>query len=136
MTKATLDPALISRIRDVCATAFPLELAVLFGSFASGKSRIGSDVDVGIVPVQDVLLADELALASSISAITHTEVDIVRLDRDDPLLGREVARHGIAIYERLPGAFSAYRARAMSTWIEFDEIIAPHRRRFIRRLAT
>jgi predicted nucleotidyltransferase len=125
----------MGRIRDVCANAFDLEIAVLFGSRATGRAREGSDVDVGILPSHEVPLAAELALASSISAITGTEVDIVRLDRDDPLLGREVARHGVAIYERVPGAFAAYRARAMSTWIEFDEIIAPYRQRFIRRLA-
>ena len=136
MTNRTLTPDEIARIRDVCTRAFELELAVLFGSVATGRARTGSDVDIGILPAHEVPLSAEIALASSISAITHTDVDIVRLDRDDPLLGREVARHGVAIYERTPGVFAAYRARAMSTWIEFDEIIAPHRRRFIRRLAT
>lgn len=135
MTNRALTSDEIERIRDVCARAFELEIAVLFGSAATGRARRGSDVDVGIIPVHEVPLSAELALASSISAITHTDVDIVRLDRDDPLLGREVARHGIALYERVPGAFAAYRARAMSTWIEFDEMVGPHRQRFIRRLA-
>jgi len=126
---------MIAQVSAACAAAFPLELAVLFGSFASGRARSGSDVDIGILPSNDVALSAELALASSISAITHTEVDIVRLDRDDPLLGREVARHGIPLYERMPGAFAAYRARAMSTWIDWNEIITPYRERFLRRLA-
>ncbi len=73
--------ALRERIRAVLAAGPQLRLAVLFGSQASGTGREGSDVDIGIVPVDSNLtLRDELLLASSLSAITGTEVDVVRLD--------------------------------------------------------
>jgi hypothetical protein len=34
-----------------------------------------------------------------------------------------------------PGTFAAFRAEAMSRWIDFEETIAPHRAHFLRRLA-
>jgi predicted nucleotidyltransferase len=44
-------------------------------------ARAESDVDVGIIPVDAaVSLHDDLALASALSALTNTEVDVVRLD--------------------------------------------------------
>jgi hypothetical protein len=60
---------------------------------------------------------------------------VVRLDRDDPLLGREVARDGVCLVEAEPGLFAAYRAEATSRWLEYDETVAPHRERFLKRLA-
>ncbi len=83
----------------------------------------------------DLSLKDELSLASVLSEVAGAEVDLVRLDRDDPLLGREAAQKGVCLYERIPGAFTAYRASAMSTWIDFEETIAPHRATMLRRIA-
>jgi predicted nucleotidyltransferase len=131
-----VDPTVLERLRQALSAGPPLRLAILFGSQAVGRARPSSDYDVAILPIDPGLsLRDELDLAVSLSAATGTEVDVARLDRGDPLLGREVALHGICLLEEEPGAFSSYRATAMSEWIDFDEIVAPHRRRFLRRLA-
>jgi predicted nucleotidyltransferase len=112
-------------------------LAVLFGSRATGRARTTSDFDIGILPVDPKLaLHDELTLAASLSAAASAEVDLVRLDEDAPLLGMEIARTGICLFEETPGAFAAYRASAMSRWIDFEEVVAPHRARFLKRLAA
>jgi predicted nucleotidyltransferase len=124
------------RLREALRDSASLQLAVLFGSRATGRSRGDSDYDIGVVP-NDARwsLADELSLAAALSAATDAEVDLVRLDEQEPLLGREVASHGICLFEAAPGVFSAYRATAMSRWIDFDEMVAPHRARFLKRLA-
>jgi uncharacterized protein len=126
---------LLAKLRAGCAAGAPLRLAVLFGSQATGKAHAESDFDIGILPLGEITLHQELALASDLSQVTGTEVDIVRLDGDDPLLGGEVAQTGICIFQHAEGEFAAYRARAMSTWIDFDETMAPHRKRLIQRLA-
>jgi uncharacterized protein len=109
---------------------------VIFGSYAQGRARADSDVDVGILPVDPALSwHDELALAARLSEAAGAEVDLVRLDREDPLLGREVARTGVCLLEAALGEFAAYRADAMSRWYDFDELIAPYRARFLARLA-
>jgi hypothetical protein len=81
-------------------------------------------------------IGEELAFASALSAVTGTEVDLVRLDGAPPLLGREIARVGVCVFEAEAGAFAAWRAAAISEWIDFDEMIAPHRARFLERLAS
>jgi len=126
----------LAALRRALAGGPPLVLAVLFGSRATGRASARSDVDIGIVPIDPGLpLAAELRLAADLSGAARAEVDLVRLDRDDPLTGREVALHGVCLFEAAPGLFAAYRARAMSDWIDFDETIGPHRDRFVRRLA-
>lgn len=131
----SIEPTLAAKLRDVLSSGPALRLAVLFGSQATGRARAGSDFDIAILPAFDLSLRDELTLAASLSEVTGTEVDVVRLDKEDPLLHREVALHGICLVEPRPGAFAAYRAGAVSRWIEWDETLAPHRERFLRRLA-
>jgi predicted nucleotidyltransferase len=129
--------AALERLRSQLATGTHVRLAVLFGSQAQGTAQAGSDYDIGILPLERGLsLQAELALASSLSGVVGAEVDLVRLDGDDPLLGREVAVHGVCLFEDAPGGFAAYRARALATWLDFDETVAPHRARFLRRLAS
>lgn len=133
MDAATL--SLIAKVRAAVASGPPARLVVLFGSRATGKAVAGSDIDIGIVPANaQMSIGEELAFASALSAVTGTEVDLVRLDHAAPLLGREVALSGVCLLEEHPGVFAAWRATAMSEWIDFDEMIAPHRERFLQRL--
>lgn len=137
MRSRTPDPVLLERLRASLASGPPLQLAVLFGSRASGRARPGSDCDVGVLPRASgaLRLHDELELAAKLSEAVGTEVDLVRLDRDDPVLGREVAMNGVCLFEAERGAFAAYRATAVSRWLDYEQTIAPHRARFLRRLA-
>lgn len=133
MDAATL--SLIAKVRAAVASGPPARLVVLFGSRATGKAVAGSDIDIGIVPADaQMSIGEELGFASALSAVTGTEVDLVRLDHAAPLLGREVALSGVCLLEEHPGVFAAWRAAAMSEWIDFDEMIAPHRERFLQRL--
>lgn len=131
-----LSPALLDALREALARGPELRLAVAFGSVAAGTARSDSDLDIAILPSDPALpLRVELELATELSNAAGREVDIVRLDRDDPLLHREVAKRSVAIYEASAGVFAAYRAEAMSRWIDFDETIAPFRARYLARLA-
>src|SRR5579863_8775454 len=74
----TEDTELRERLAAAVTRGPRLRLAVLFGSRATGKARPGSDVDVGIVPVNAGLpLSEELALASALSGAATAEVDLV-----------------------------------------------------------
>jgi predicted nucleotidyltransferase len=132
---AAIDVASQDRLRAALAQGPPLRLAVLFGSQSTGGAHAHSDFDVGFIPTDARLpLREELAFAAALSAAVSAEVDLVRLDDDAPLLGAEVARHGTCLFEAAPGVFAAYRAEAISRWLDFEETIAPHRARFLRRL--
>ena len=128
-------PELLLRVCDSLRAGPALRRAVLFGSQAKGTAKSRSDFDIGIIPVENLSMHEELSLASLVSGVLESEVDLVRLDEDNPLLGREVARTGICLLEDKPGAFAAYRATAMSCWLDFEETVAPHRENFLRRLS-
>jgi predicted nucleotidyltransferase len=135
-TVVSIPEELRERLLGVLRSGPPLRLAVLFGSRATGRQHLESDFDVGIVPVDPGLtLHQELDLASALSGALGAEVDVVRLDEAPPLVGAEVARDGVCLLEATPGDFAAYRADAVSLWVDFDETIAPFRARLLRRLS-
>ena len=127
---------LVQRLRAEILRGPPQRLAVIFGSRAGGRARPESDADVGILPADPQLpLAAELDLQARLSTAVGLEVDLVRLDGDDLLLGREVALHGVPVYEERPGAFARFRASAVSEWLDFETALAPARDRWLARLA-
>jgi hypothetical protein len=83
----------------------------------------------------DLPLQSELDLQRRLSEVAHLQVDLVRLDRDDLLLAREAAVHGVALYENYAGAFARFRAAAVSAWLDFENSLAPARARWLARVA-
>lgn len=129
-----LPPERLQALARILSECGKLRLAVLFGSHAQGMAHPESDVDIGILPHTDLSLSDELSLARALQEAVDLPVDLVRLDRGDALLGREVASHGVCLIEKTAGAYAAYRAVAMQEWIDFDETTKPHRAALLQRL--
>ena len=122
----------IARLQRELAAA-PLALSALFGSSATNRMHADSDVDIGILPTDaDWPLGDELALQGRLSAIVGRDVDLVRLDRADLLVGKQVAQKGKPLYEASAGAFARYAARAMLDYLDLEPLIVEGQRRYLR----
>lgn len=131
-----LDPSLSSALREVCGNGPVLRLAVLFGSFATGRSHAQSDVDVAIVPEDgDLPLADELALQVALGRACGREVDLVRLDQASTLVRWQVARDGHPLWEGRPGEYSRFVASAAADYLDFAPAFERASELFRRRLA-
>ena len=103
-------PAIAGRLGDIADTLPDLELLVLFGSQASGRATRRSDVDVAISCAGPADLdAAYLALAPRIGS---DRLDLVDLRRAGPLLAFQIARHGVLLFERRPGAFREFQSLA------------------------
>jgi predicted nucleotidyltransferase len=88
-----------------------VEMAVLFGSMATGKAGPRSDVDIGVVCVAGGSLSwnERFDLALDLERSLHREVDLVVLDEATPLLRLEAAR-GRCLYERRPLGLRRFRS--------------------------
>src|SRR4029453_11805911 len=96
----------VERLEDLRAVAPSVELVVLFGSVARGRSRPDSDLDVaGRCDGAADLDALYLLLAPRLAA---TLLDLVDLRRTGSLLAFQVARHGRLLHGRDPGAFQRF----------------------------
>jgi len=104
----------MSALQQAFEHAPEVVLAVLFGSAARDRTRPRSDLDVGVLFVDDLDSTSQLTV--ELERATGRTVDLVRLDQAPALLRFEIARNGQAIVERRPHAWSDFRARAMVDW--------------------
>lgn len=80
--------------------------AILFGSAAKGTARRSSDLDVGVIARSAAdaaaLEAGSLDLAGRLSAAVERDVQLIVLDRVEPVLGRQAFLHSRTLFDRDP----------------------------------
>ncbi len=115
-------PSIVGRV--VRAAAWDdLELAVVFGSAASGRLRAGSDVDVFIRldPRGPVSHDRRVDLECALSSALRREVDlVVDCPSTSVVLRREIAGNGVPVHERSSGAFKRFVVDAIHAYVDLE----------------
>ncbi len=98
--------------------------AYLFGSQARGTAGPMSDVDVAVYvdPRVDVSAGfglDAAIAADLMSGLGRNDIDVVLLNRADPLLYHRVLRDGIRLFARDPRQTAARETYAFSRYFDF-----------------
>jgi len=92
-------------------------LLVLFGSTAKGKRHPNSDLDLAVLfdgPPPEDWMDPEIHLEQDLDDLLQPtcEMQLVALNRASELLQKEVADHGLLLYEDQPGRWMWYRIKA------------------------
>ena len=96
------------------AEKYDLNLVVLFGSQATGKTHSKSDVDVAVLSKCPV---DITKLMVAFSAVFKREdVEVVNLATASPTTMYVMVRDGQLLYERESGAFLKWKLYAIWVW--------------------
>ncbi|MEW6270509.1 MAG: nucleotidyltransferase domain-containing protein [Thermodesulfobacteriota bacterium] len=115
----------------------PLRLGVLFGSFARGTERADSDVDLGIVPMDEALpLRAELEMQARLEQACGRPVHLVRLDRATTLLKWKAACEGRVLLSEPPHAWPRFVAASASEYAELAPQLRAAEERFRARVAS
>lgn len=125
-----------------------LELVVLFGSRAKGTAHPTSDFDLAVLPeagtpggcgsdAKGLLSAEDarrlMALHTDLQHLLRTDrIDLVPLQCASALLAHRIARDGLPLYERAPGAFAGFCVRSVQRH-EDARILAQAERAYLRR---
>lgn len=80
------------------AKKFSLKLVFIFGSFANGKNRIDSDLDIAVLGFREISFEDQIELISELSDIFKKNIDLSILNRTNPLLLFQVSKSSILIF--------------------------------------
>lgn len=100
--------SLLTRLHELLEGR-PVELALLFGSRATGRASPDSDVDLAVIaPGEDLL-----QLASDLSAALGLEVEVVSLDDPPYPLLKRIVREGTVVSEGTRGAEARWRTRSL-----------------------
>lgn len=70
----------------------------LFGSRARGGARAASDVDLAVEPADPSVRARKLDMLTDLVRAGFEDVDLVILDRDDPVLRYEAIGPNVVVY--------------------------------------
>lgn len=90
-----------------------IDLMILFGSRATGKTHSRSDTDIALFSCTNHLRANHVRLYGEMEDLFHQEIDVAILDLDtDPVLLVEVYQKGKCVYESEPGLFFEQKLRA------------------------
>jgi predicted nucleotidyltransferase len=106
---------IVDRLESALSGRTDVRLAVLFGSWARGTERPGSDVDVAV----DALGVDDTALSVELGDVLGCDVDVVSLRTESIPLLHSIVRDGIVVHEGRPGAGALWRSHALAT-LEID----------------
>ncbi|MBN2573481.1 MAG: nucleotidyltransferase domain-containing protein [Deltaproteobacteria bacterium] len=98
--------------------------AYLFGSQGRGTAQVRSDVDVAVYvdPATDMnrgFGVDSAIAADLMSALGRNDVDVVILNRADPVLYHRVLRDGIRLLVRDPKGTAGREGYALSRYFDF-----------------
>ncbi len=100
---------LMNALRGALAGRPEIRLALLFGSFARGRARADSDLDVAVLG-RDL---DLLTLAADLADAAGRQVDVVDLSQAGYPLIQALLRDSVVIHQGVPGAAATWRTRAI-----------------------
>lgn len=114
----------VERVRAAVESIPEVRLAVLFGSRARGRAGRLSDLDL-LLDLEPDTDEPRRRVQSTLFAAVRGDLDLVHAADAKPLLRFEIARDGILIMEREPGAWTDFKTQAMLDWWDW----APYARR-------
>lgn len=101
------------------AKNYDLDMVVLFGSQATGRTHPKSDIDIGYTSQMRLELDTRFKIETEISVLLHRgDIEFVDLRRISPVMKQIIADEGILLYEIRPGTFEAFCMYAFKLYVE------------------
>ena len=116
-----------------------LSLVVLFGSQATGKTRVDSDIDIAVLSDRRAISPEyKFEVWEAFLWFFHrADVDVIMLNHAPSLLGYKVATIGQVLYESHPNAWRDFRLLAIKKHADakkFYELKEEYVRRTVRKI--
>ena len=113
----------VQEIRDRLKPLFAdtgLQLVLLFGSAASGKTHKKSDLDLAFLFNTPV---DLLSLTNKVIRLMHSDaIDVIDLRHASPLLKFTASKNGLLIYEKTAGLFNSFYSFAFRMYVDTKKL--------------
>lgn len=137
---ATVDPAVLDRLRERLAARPEILEAYYFGSQSRGDARAGSDLDVAVYVDRERLPPAPFGytaglLADLMTGLGLPRLDIVVLNDAPPLLYHRVLRDGERLWSRDLAATTTREGYAFSRYCDYLPQLQKIDRELARRLA-
>lgn len=107
----------------------------LFGSQAKQKSHGGSDVDIAVLYEEDKVpdFRNQLELRDTLSGILRKEVDLVFLNRANPILKHQILKYGALLLNHHPSLVNRFFVRTLMEYDDIQRIRVPIEKNILKR---
>lgn len=112
----------LKQIKNYFKSREEVSAVYLFGSAAIGTETAASDIDIAILlkPGVNPYKPDiQLKIMSDLELLLKKRVDVVVLNRADPILERQIRKHGIILIDKAPDVRIAYETEARKKYFDF-----------------
>ncbi|EWH08181.1 DNA polymerase beta domain-containing protein [Catenovulum agarivorans DS-2] len=90
-------------IKEILKQQPGLELAILYGSAATGKMRLDSDIDIAVQFSQPLNAHQKMVLASQLEKQLNRTIDLTDLSNLNGTILKQVLTKGVVIVENVKG---------------------------------
>jgi predicted nucleotidyltransferase len=105
------------KLREVCGK-YELSLVVLHGSYIKGVATGQSDVDVALLGNPRIIKEKYFDIIRDFSSVFGDKFDPVFLNGAEAMITYQVAMNGKPLYEKVVGAFNAFKIYAISRYMD------------------
>lgn len=129
-------PSEVLLLREFFLSRKDVLLAFLFGSLARGNASETSDADVAVVfSGEEDLMLHALSLKNDLEELLPRPVDLVTLNRADPVIAMQVLHHGILVHEKT-GACGEFIARTVGAYEDLKRTRRPLEEALLKHLGV
>jgi uncharacterized protein len=111
-----------------------LLILYLFGSFGTQREKRDSDIDLGVLVVNEPSLEKRLALQDDLETLLARPVDLVIMNHASPIIVMQILRGGKKLFYKPCFAAAEFEARALSVYYDFKRIRQPIEEAHIRKI--
>lgn len=105
------------------AEKYGLSLVVLFGSQATGKTHMKSDVDLAFLAKKPMNLMEIVKMQAEFSKeLKIRDLETVALNGAHPFLLKQVAQKSVVLYEEEKSLFAKFKIYAFKRFIEAKKL--------------
>jgi hypothetical protein len=127
MSKRQISSEIRTRIKKI-AGVYGFSLVVLFGSYAEGRNRKDSDVDIGYMRNNKLSSEDEMKLARDLALLFGaSRADLVYIPDASPLFMYTILENGTVLFEKDSTLFPSLYTYAVK---RFQENLPLYKMRF------
>ena len=124
------------KLNDLCRR-YDLKLVILHGSYATGRKRKKSDIDIAILGRSKMINENYLEIIGKFSGLFGDNCDLAFLNNTESMIVYQAAIKGIPLYEAEKGGFADFKTTAISTYQDakkFRELEKHYLRSALRRM--
>lgn len=116
---------MIEEIKNYLENYENILFAILFGSYASGKTNSKSDLDIGIYIDQDISLLKLGKIITGLEKITALKIDLIELNNlynKSPLLAYQITSNHKVIFVRDGTALINFKRMTLLNYFDTAEL--------------